>query len=123
MNYTMFILILFNVLLNTTAQVTLKMGMDKIGAFDFNWQNLLPISSKVISSPWIISGMLIYVGSVTIWLIVLSRIPVSVAYPIASLGYVTSTIAAYYLCGETITLSKTLGIIIILIGVYLVAKN
>jgi len=85
--------------------------------------NLIPIILKIIASPWIILGMMIYVGSVSVWLLVLSRTPISIAYPMASLGYITSAIAAYYLWGEDLTLMRIAGIIVILVGVYMVAKT
>ncbi len=123
MSLNLFLLVLCNVLFNTIAQIILKTGMTKIGTFDFNWSNLFPVANKIITSPWIIWGMVIYAGSVGLWLMVLSRTAVSTAYPMVSLGYITSTIAAYYLFGEAITLTKVLGIIAILIGVYLIAKS
>lgn len=123
MNLIIFILIILTVLLNTAAQIALKAGMMQIGTFSFSWENLLPITLKVATSPWIIVGMAIYIGSVSLWLMVLSRIPVSIAYPMASIGYITSAIAAYYLWGENLTITRIIGILIILIGVYLVAKN
>lgn len=123
MNYIVFILIILSVLLNTAAQLALKAGMLQIGTFHFSWENLLPIAFKIAATPWIIIGMAIYVGSVSVWLMVLSRTPISIAYPMASLGYITSTIAAYYLWDENLTPTKIAGIIIILVGVYLVAKN
>jgi len=123
MNFVVFILIILTVLFNTAAQIALKAGMMQIGAFSFVWSNLIPIIIKVIASPWIIFGLTIYVGSVFVWLMVLSRIPVSIAYPMSSLGYITSSIAAYYLWGENLTTIRIIGIVVILIGVYLVAKN
>lgn len=123
MNLTVFALIIINVIFNTVAQISLKNGISQIGVFSFTWNNLLPITNKIIISPWIIFGMLTYVGSITIWLMVLSRIPVSMAYPMASLGYITSSVAAYYLFGENLTLTKIAGIAVIMLGVYLVAKN
>lgn len=123
MNLIIFVLIILTVLLNTAAQLALKAGMLQIGVFGFSWENLIPITLKIIASPWIIFGMVVYVGSVSMWLMVLSRTPVSIAYPMSSLGYITSAIAAYYLWGEDLTLTRIAGIIVILIGVYLVAKN
>jgi drug/metabolite transporter (DMT)-like permease len=117
------ILMLVAVVFNTAAQLVLKVGMDRIGVFTFHWSSFIPILLKVMASPWIIIGIIIYVGSVGIWLMVLSRIPVSVAYPIASLAYVTSAIAAYYFLGENVTMLRIAGIIVILIGVYMVAKS
>ena len=118
-----FFLIVLTTLLNTAAQLALKAGMIQVGSFDFSWENILPIILKVAASPWIIIGMTIYVSSVTVWLMVLSRVSVSIAYPMASLGYITSAIAAYYLWGEDLTPTRIVGILVILVGVYLVAKN
>ena len=123
MNIIIFILILLTVFFNTAAKLALKAGMLQIGHFSFTWENLIPITLKIIASPWIIFGIIIYAGSIGVWLMVLSRIPVSIAYPISSLGYVTSAIAAYYLWGENLTLIRIAGIIVILVGVYMVARN
>ena len=123
MSLIIFILILLTVFFNTAAQIALKAGMLQIGHFGFTWENFIPITLKIIASPWIIFGIIIYAGSVGVWLMVLSRIPVSIAYPISSLGYVTSAIAAYYLWGENLTLIRIAGIIVILVGVYMVARN
>ncbi|MBU0744973.1 MAG: EamA family transporter [Gammaproteobacteria bacterium] len=123
MNFTVFALIILTVILNTYAQISLKAGMMQIGVFSFTWENLLPITTKVMLSPWIISGVLVYAGSVFVWLMVLSRTPVSIAYPISSLGYIATAIAAYYLWSEDLTPLRIAGILIILLGVYLVAKN
>lgn len=116
-------LILLTVVFNTVAQLALKGGMSSIGHFVFSWHNVLPIALKVASSPWIIFGLSTYVGSVIIWLLVLSRIPVSMAYPMASLGYVANAIAAYYIFGENLSMVRITGITIILLGVFLVAKS
>jgi drug/metabolite transporter (DMT)-like permease len=117
------VLIVFTILFNTAAQLALKVGIVQIGAFVFHWSNLVPITWKVITSPWIITGLAIYLVSVGTWLMVLSRTPVSIAYPMSSLGYVTSAIAAYYLLGEDLTPIRVAGTFVILIGVYMVAKS
>ena len=49
--------------------------------------------------------------------------PVSVAYPMLSLGYVINAVAAYYLFGESVTITRWLGIGFIIVGVWLVAKT
>jgi drug/metabolite transporter (DMT)-like permease len=123
MNLIVFSLIMLSVVFNTAAQLALKAGISAIGTFSFTFANIIPISLKIISSPWIIIGMAIYVGSVTVWLMVLSRAPVSMAFPMSSLAYVTSAIAAYYLLGEDLSLVRIAGIIVIMIGVFLVAKS
>src|SRR5688572_20253185 len=116
-----FILILSGVLLNAGAQLMLKAGMSQIGHFEFSLANALPIGVKVMGNPPIITGLFMYVLSVGVWLLVLSRVPVSYAYPMLSIGYIVNAFAAYYLFGEPLTSLRMLGIFIIMAGVYLVA--
>jgi multidrug transporter EmrE-like cation transporter len=55
--------------------------------------------------------------SVVLWIIALSRVDVSVAYPMLSLGYVVTAIGAWYLFGEALSLQRLLAIFVILVGV------
>jgi multidrug transporter EmrE-like cation transporter len=118
-----FLLILLGVLLNAGAQLLLKAGMIQIGQFEFSLSNILPIGFKVAGNPPIMMGLCLYVVSVGIWLLVLSRVQVSFAYPMLSIGYVVNALAAYYLFGEPLTSLRILGIFIIIAGVYLVAQS
>lgn len=123
MNIIIFSLILTTVVFNTAAQLALKFGMNQIGHFHFHSTNVIPIAWQIITCPWVILGTTFYVGSMAVWLLVLSRTPVSIAYPLGSLGYITSAIAAYYLLGEELSMMRILGIVVILLGVYIVAKS
>ena len=118
-----FALILLGVLLNAGAQLLLKAGMDRIGHFAFSLHNIVPIGMKVAMNPFIILGLGSYVISVVVWLLVLSRVDVSYAYPMLSIGYIVNAVAAYYLFGENLSLTKLAGIGVIIIGVYLVARH
>ncbi len=121
LNY--FGLIFFGVVLNAAAQLLLKVGMNRIGHFELAWENIMPIGMQVITSVPIFLGMVCYFVSVIVWLIVLSRVEVSVAYPMVSIGYVMASIAAWQLFGEDLSLQRIFGIFIIIIGVYLVGKT
>lgn len=116
-------LILLGVLLNAAAQIMLKSGMNQIGHFEFSMANAVPIGLKVMGNLPIISGLTMYVMSVVVWLLVLSRVQVSFAYPMLSIGYIVNAIAAYYLFGEPLTSMRVMGIFIIIAGVYLVAQS
>lgn len=118
-----FALILTGVLLNTAAQLLLKTGMSQIGHFEFVPANFIPIGLKVAANFPIIGGLFLYVMSVAVWLLVLSRVQVSFAYPMLSIGYVVNAVAAFYLFGEPLTSLRLLGIFIIIAGVYLVAQT
>lgn len=118
-----FTLILLGVLLNAGAQLMLKAGMIQIGHFEFSLANAIPIGLKVAGNTPIITGLFMYGVSVGVWLLVLSRVQVSFAYPMLSIGYIVNALAAYYLFGEPLTSVRMLGIFIIIGGVYLVAQS
>lgn len=118
-----FALILTGVLLNAAAQLLLKAGTNAVGHFDFQLDNVVPVGLKLAFEPHIFGGLSCYVVSVVIWIMALSRVPVSVAYPLLSIGYIVNAFAAAWLFGESLTAQKLLGIGFIVIGVYFVAKT
>ena len=123
MNAISFSLILTGVLLNAAAQLLLKAGTNAIGHFEFHLDNLLPIGLKLAFQPHILGGLACYVVSVVIWIMALSRVPVSVAYPMLSIGYVINAFVAWQWFGEALVAQKLLGIGFIIIGVFLVART
>jgi multidrug transporter EmrE-like cation transporter len=118
-----FSLILFGVLLNACAQLLLKAGTNRIGHFDFSLNNALPIGWQLATNPYIFGGLSCYVISVVVWIMALSRVPVSIAYPMLSIGYVVNALAAWWLFGESLTAMRLTGIGVIIVGVYLVTKS
>ena len=123
MTPTSFSLLLTGVLLNAGAQLLLKAGTNRIGEFGYTLDNVVPIGLRIASNPPILAGLACYVVSVVVWILGLSRVPVSVAYPMLSLGYVVNAFAAWMLFGESITAQKLVGIGFIVVGVFLVARS
>lgn len=123
MGLILWLLMLINIFCATIAQLFFKFGMNSIGHFEFTTGSFMPIVVRVILSPWIVLGLFSYVIGLAVWLMVLSRAEVSVAYPITSLGYILSAIAGYYLFNENLTLTRIIGIVVIMFGVYLVSRN
>jgi multidrug transporter EmrE-like cation transporter len=123
MNALSFALVLFGVLLNAAAQLLLKAGTNAIGQFEFSAANLAPIGWKVATQPYILGGLTCYAVSVVVWILALSRVEVSIAYPMLSIGYVVNALAAYVLFGEAVGVQRLVGIGIIIIGVYIVARS
>jgi len=116
-------LIFTGVLLNAAGQLLLKAGTNAVGHFEFTSENIVPVGMKLAFQPFIVGGVVCYVVSLVIWLMALSRVEVSMAYPMLSIGYVVNAVAAYYLFGESVTAVRLLGIGFIIIGVFLVAKS
>ncbi|MCU0805883.1 MAG: SMR family transporter [Burkholderiales bacterium] len=118
-----FALILLGVLLNAAAQLLLKAGTNAVGHFEFTAGNALPVGMKLAGQPSIVAGIACYVVSVVVWIMALSRVEVSIAYPMLSIGYVVNAIAAWYLFGEAVTPMRLVGIGIIILGVFIVARS
>jgi drug/metabolite transporter (DMT)-like permease len=104
--------ILAGVLLNAAAQLLLKAGT-----------NAMPLGLRLALEPHILGGLVCYVFSVVVWIVALSRVPVSIAYPMLSLGYVVNAIAAWYLLGEVLSPMRLAGIGTIVVGVFMVGRS
>ena len=123
MNLISFSLILTGVLLNAAAQLLLKAGTTRVGHFEFSMNNLAPVGWQLATQPHILAGLCCYGVSVVVWIMALSRVPVSVAYPMLSIGYVVNAFAAWWLFGESLAAQKLIGIGFIVLGVWLVARS
>lgn len=118
-----FLLVLAGVLLNAVAQLLLKAGANAVGHFEFTVANAIPVGLKLAMQPPIVGGLACYVVSVVVWIMALSRVEVSIAYPMLSLGYVVNAIAAHYLFGEAVSPMRVAGIFVIIVGVVMVARS
>ena len=120
-----FALILTGVLLNAVAQLLLKAGARAISgltdSFAGGWGQVWDIGVRLAANPPIIGGLFCYAVSVVVWVLALARVPVSVAYPLLSIGYVVNALLAWMLFHEPLGAVKLAGIGVILVGVWLVA--
>ncbi|MBA3902477.1 MAG: 4-amino-4-deoxy-L-arabinose transferase [Rhodocyclaceae bacterium] len=123
MSAVSFALIITSVLLNAVAQLLLKAGTNAVGHFEFHLDNVLPVGLKLAFEPHIMGGVACYVVSLVVWIMGLSRVPVSVAYPMLSIGYVINAFVAWHWFGEALTAQKLAGIGFIVVGVFLVARS
>jgi multidrug transporter EmrE-like cation transporter len=121
--YTVLILILLDVFLNVTGQLSLKYGMSKIGNFSLSLPTLPPVFFKAATNVYVLFGLLCYGLGFMVWLIVLSKAEVSYAYPLISLGYVFTAILARALFGEAVGLTRMAGIFVTCLGVFLIARS
>jgi len=123
MSVVSFGLIACGVLLNTFAQLLLKKGAGAVGHFDFTVAKVLDAMLSYAVNPYVLGGLACYAVSVVVWLAALSRVEVSVAYPMLSLGFALNALLAWWLLGEAVTLQRIAGIAIIIVGVTLVARS
>lgn len=116
-------LIFTGVLLNAAAQLALKQGMRQIGQFDFSPATLFAMSWRIGTNGYVVFGLACYVVSVAVWLLALSRVEVSFAYPLLSVGYIVTAVAAWYFFGEAVTPVRIAGIAVIIVGVIMISRS
>jgi multidrug transporter EmrE-like cation transporter len=122
MTLSAFALILAGVLLNAVAQLALKASVSDLGVIHPGLPGSGGVALKLLAEPWLWVGLLCYVVSVVVWIVALSRVEVSIAYPMLSIGYVVNAIAAWMLFGEALSAAKLSGIGIIIVGVFILAR-
>jgi drug/metabolite transporter (DMT)-like permease len=103
--------LLLNIVLLVAGQIVWKIGLEKSGGLHFD--NAL----QVMFSPLILLGIFIYGAATVIWLYVLSRLPLSFAYPLQSFAYVFALLAAFILFKESIPPTRWIGTAVILAGI------
>jgi multidrug transporter EmrE-like cation transporter len=123
MNISTFGFILTGIFLNAIAQLLLKKGTNAIGAIHLTAENWFSIGVQLATQLPIIGGLTCYVVSVVVWIIGLSRVDVTIAYPLLSIGYIVNAVGAWYFLGEMMSLQRMLAIGVIIIGVALLVKS
>jgi drug/metabolite transporter (DMT)-like permease len=81
------------------------------------------IAIKVLGSPFVVGGLGLYVLGAVAWLTVLSRVPLSYAYPILAISYAFTPLLAWWIFGEHVPGLRWLGIATIFLGVILVSRS
>jgi multidrug transporter EmrE-like cation transporter len=117
------LLIATGVLLNTAAQLLLKAGTNAVGSFAFTLDTALSTALRLAFNPYILGGLSCYAISLVVWLMALSRTEVSVAYPMLSIGFALNAAIAWWWLGEAISVQRVVGVSIIIVGVFLVARS
>jgi drug/metabolite transporter (DMT)-like permease len=111
------------ILSSTTGQLFLKMGMNQVGSFALAPDTVLAVLPTVFLNPLIWIGFAGFTGGTIFWLGVLSRAPLSLAYPILALSYFVVVIEAWLWLGEQVTWQRLAGVGVIFAGVVLVGLS
>lgn len=122
MSLSLLSLILVSVALSASAQIAFKFGATHSVAPEVAG-NLLQTFTSMIMNPWVLGGLFMYGLSAALWLLVLARTDVSVAYPFVGLGFIVTLAAGALLLGEQVTLVRVAGTVLVAIGVIMVAST
>lgn len=118
MKTTALFLAVICVLLSSAAQLVMKRGMSAPSGADVGATYLHALGSPLV---WL--GLLLYGGSAVLWLWVLSRLDVSLAYPLVSLGFVVTFALGVWWLGEPFSWTRLAGCTLIVAGVAVLART
>lgn len=115
-----YLLVALGVVLNVGAQVALK--MTGRGGGEIGLSAIIQDPVRWLLNPWFLLGLVLYAVSVINWLIVLTRVDLSIAYALMSTGYILTFLAGVWLFGEPVTQMRIVGLTVIVVGVILITR-
>lgn len=117
-----YLYIVIALILNATANILMKFGASKMG--DIKGLGLFEIILKMISNPFLVTGVVFFVLNLLFYVMGLTKINLSIAYPImTSGGFLIISIFSFIYFRESLSFLQILGIIMIVVGITLVAYN
>lgn len=118
------LLILLSISIAVGGQLLLKIGIDRIGINGFgSMRSLTGLFSGIIRSPMVLTGLFLYLISAAIWLVVLSTVDLSFAYPFIGLTYVIVLVLSRFILKEEVNPIRWAGAFIITVGVVVISRG
>ncbi|SEF60792.1 EamA family transporter [Paenibacillus sp. UNC499MF] len=114
--------ILLSVGMGAVGQVLLKAGANRLGELSLAPATLIPDIFRMIKTPEILIGLILFGTSFLLWVKVLTKVELSYAYPMMSLSYVIVFVMSFLWFQEAFTMQKLVGMAVIIIGIIIINK-
>lgn len=111
------------VLLTSYGQLVIKWQANSYQATTLGWFGKLPVVFQLLLQPWVISAFVAAFGASLCWMLAVSRLELSRAYPFMALNFLIVCIAAVPLFGEIFTLSKAIGLATVIVGLIIISQG
>jgi drug/metabolite transporter (DMT)-like permease len=116
------ILMIIIITMTVMAQIFMKRGMNDLGKITMK-DIISPKIFRIVFDKFVFVGLALYALSSLLYLVALSMENVSVVYPLVGMGYLLTAILAWLVFGESLTMMKILGIVLISTGAYFVVMK
>ena len=116
-------MIFFADLAEAAADLFFKKGTSATGITNVTLHNLAPFTEHLLTSPLLWIGIAFYFVNFLFWITALSKVDLSVAFPIGSTTYVIVPLLAMIFLGERVIWCQWLGIILIIVGIFFVSQS
>lgn len=119
-----YLIILIPILTATTAQILFKKGISEFGNLEFSVSGVFNLIPRILQSPWLLTGMFLFGISFLVYLFVISKLQLSVAYPIiTSAGVILISLIAWVFFKEALSVLQIVGIAVIVFGIFLLTTK
>jgi drug/metabolite transporter (DMT)-like permease len=109
--------------MSTTGELLLKTGMNRVGVLHLTLDQIVPSLFRTFTNPFVLTGFVLIFGGSIFWLAVISRVELSWAYPMLSLGYALVVLLSWLFLNESLTALRLIGVAIICLGVFVVSRS
>lgn len=116
---TMILYMLLQTSMLVFGQVFLKLGMARMGAWEWSWTY---VWNEVILNIWFLLGLILLIGANLFWLWLLDKFPFSQIYPLTSLGFIFGMLSGMFIFHETVGYMQWIGAVMVMLGCYFIAK-
>ena len=121
--FQIFLILGISILFTVGAQLFLKKGVLNLGTLDFSVNNFLNLIPRIFQNIWLMGGLFLLGISFLLWLFVISKIKLSVAYPIStSLNFILIALFSWLFLKEQLLPIQIFGIVIIIFGIFILVK-
>lgn len=118
------VLAIVSVFIATAGQLLLRAGMEQVGFIGGDRiSRPATLALEVLKTPQVILGLAFFGLSAVSWMLVLSRVSLSFAYPFVGLTYVLTALFAKFILKEHVPALRWLGIAVIVVGILIVGRS
>jgi uncharacterized membrane protein len=117
-------LVLIAAVIGGAGHVLLAKGMKTVGDLtEASSERVGGMVARALSNGWVLLGVVLQASFFAMYLTLLSRADVSQVLPMTAIDYIVVALLAYAVLGEAVTLARWMGIVLIVGGVFMVART
>jgi multidrug transporter EmrE-like cation transporter len=110
------------ILLTVYGQIVVKWAVLKQGPFPAGWPARLEFLIRLLSSPWVWSAFAAAFLAAVSWMVAMTRLDLSAAYPFMSLAFVLVLALSILFFHEPLSATRIVGVFLIVLGLICVSR-
>jgi len=124
MTIRLFLIIFLSVSLSAIAQITLKTGVSSPKAqLAMQGATGIDLVWAIAANWYVVFGLALYFLGAVVWLFVLARVDVTMAYPFVGLGFILTMILGAWFLSEPVGAVRIIGTLLVVAGVALISLS